>query len=139
LQISKSDGGGPVQAGGQITYTLTYTNSGTQDSAGVVITETLPTSTTFNSAASTAGWHQVGSTTEYTYSVGVLPVGPAQTVIFAVTVDASLPDGVNTITNNAAIADSQGFSGTTTLNTAITAPQEDPQQTIFLPIVLKDN
>ena len=39
-----------------VVYTLSYTNAGTQNATGVVLTETVPANTTFNAGGSTAGW-----------------------------------------------------------------------------------
>ena len=39
LVITKSDGGVSTIPDGMVTYTLTYTNTGTQDATGVIITE----------------------------------------------------------------------------------------------------
>src|SRR5262249_5670319 len=47
LRITKSDSGATVQPSGLITYTLSYTNTGTQAAMGVAITETVPLNTNF--------------------------------------------------------------------------------------------
>ena len=56
LMVTKSDGGATAAPGGTVAYTLSYTNVGTQNATGVVLTETVPANTTFNAGASTAGW-----------------------------------------------------------------------------------
>src|SRR5205085_8529989 len=76
LSISNSDGGSSVAPGATATYTLTYANAGTLGATGVVLTETVPANSTFNSGASTAGWicvpnNNAGSTC--TLAIGALP------------------------------------------------------------------
>ena len=108
LSLSKSDGGASVSAGGTVAYTLTYANAG-GDATGVVITETVPDNTTFDGAASTAGWActpdgSAGSTC--TLAVGAVAgaSGPANAT-FAVDVADPIPPGVIQIANTASIAD----------------------------------
>jgi uncharacterized repeat protein (TIGR01451 family) len=55
--VSKTDGGVIVEPGDTIVYTLTYTNTGSVAATGVVITETVPATTTFVMTASTPGWN----------------------------------------------------------------------------------
>ena len=115
LTLAKSDGGATVAPSGTVSYTLTYANAGTIGANGVAITETVPTNTTFNAGASTAGWsctpnNNAGSTC--TLALGALVAGSGnQTATFAVTVAASLPAGVTQISNSASIAD-DGANGT---------------------------
>lgn len=104
LVITKTDGDTTSVPGGVVVYTLTYSNVGDQDATGVVITETVPTYSTFNAGASSAGWSCIGTTC--TYTVGDLPAGAAaQTTNFAVTVDSTLPSGVDEIYNLTSIDD----------------------------------
>jgi uncharacterized repeat protein (TIGR01451 family) len=115
LSITKSDGGASVAPGGTATYTLTYANAGNRGATGVVLTETVPANSTFNSGASTAGWAcspdgNAGSTC--TLAVGALAAGGGDsTATFAVTVTDPLPAGVSQISNTASIAD-DGVNGT---------------------------
>jgi uncharacterized repeat protein (TIGR01451 family) len=115
LSITKSDGGASVVPGGTVVYTLTYANAGNRGASGVVLTETVPANTTFNSGASTAGWvcvpnNAAGSTC--TLAVGGLVAGGGdQTATFAVTVGTPLPSGVVQISNTASITD-DGANGT---------------------------
>ena len=145
LGISKSDGGLTPAPGQTIAYTLTYSNSGNQTATGVTITETLPANTSFNAAASSAGWSQVGGSTQYTFDAGTLTTNAQQNVTFAVTVDDPLPNGVSSVTNNVSIGD-DGSNGSDANNTdnsdqLVTNIQADPDpdEYIFLPIVIKNN
>jgi uncharacterized repeat protein (TIGR01451 family) len=105
LSISKGDGGATASPGSVIAYTLNYSNTGTVMAAGVIITETLPASTSFNPDQSDPGWEQVGATDRYTYSVGELGPDISDVITFAVMVDGSLPGGLETITNTVEIGD----------------------------------
>ncbi len=51
LNISKTDAPDPVNAGSNITYTISYSNTGGSQATGVVITDTIPANTTFVSAS----------------------------------------------------------------------------------------
>lgn len=108
LAISKDDGGVTVVPGGDISYTLNYSNVGNQDATGVVITETVPLHTTFNPAGTPDPWvclpdNSAGSTC--TLTVGNLVAGDNGMAVFSVTVDSALADGVDTLSNDVSIAD----------------------------------
>src|SRR5262245_13691218 len=45
MTISKTDTPDPVNAGSNITYTLSYSNAGNMNATGVVITDTIPANT----------------------------------------------------------------------------------------------
>ncbi len=111
LQISKTDGGITAQPGDIVTYTLAYANTGNQDATGVVITETVPLYTSFNVAASTAGWtctDGAPSGTTCTFALGTVAASTGGNVKFAVKVDNSLPSGVTKTDNTTVIADDDG-------------------------------
>ena len=85
----------------------------------LVLTETLPANTSFNAAASSAGWSCAGATC--TLNVGNLVAGATRTAIFAVAVDTPLPAGTTQIDNSAAIVDNttganDGASDSTPVN-----------------------
>ncbi len=107
-------------AGQTLSYTIHYSNAGTIGSTGVVVTETVPVNTTYNAAASTAGWTLVSGST-YQFSVGTLNATSATgTLVFAVTVNSSLPNGTNSVSDTVSIADDgvNGADANTLDNTA---------------------
>jgi uncharacterized repeat protein (TIGR01451 family) len=118
LVLDKNDGGVDAQPGTTVVYTLTYSNQGVQDATGVVITDTVPTYTTFNAGASPPGWSCTATTC--TYAVGTLPAatGVSDTVAFAVTVDPAVPANVTEIANLAEIADDGNNSASPIRDTA---------------------
>jgi len=110
LGLTKS-GTALVQSGSVIEYTLSYSNQGYANATGVVVTETVPANTTFNVASSSVGWLQVGSTSQYQYTVGNVDHNASGQIVFVVTADASLPASITGISNTASIAD-DGTNGT---------------------------
>src|SRR5204862_5819481 len=98
LSVTKSDPYASLVRSGSVSYTLTYANGGNRGASGVVLTETVPANTTFNSGASTAGWvctpdNNAGSTC--TLAIGALAAGGGnQTATFAVTVANPVAAGV---------------------------------------------
>ncbi len=108
LFITKDDGGVTVEPGDVVVYTLSYGNTGNQDATGVFITDTVPDHTSFDPAASSAGWscmpdNSAGSLC--TITIGDLDAGDGGSVNFAVIVDNPLPAGVDQIDNLATISD----------------------------------
>ncbi len=109
LQVTKDDGDVTTTPGSSTVYTITYSNTGSQDATGVVITETVPTHTTFDSGNSSGSWvcvpdNSAGSTC--TQNIGNVNAGAAPaSVLFAVTIDTPLPSGVTQINNTVSIAD----------------------------------
>ncbi|MDO9084700.1 MAG: sortase [Anaerolineaceae bacterium] len=109
LTISKTDDGVSAVPGGTIVYEITYDNTGNQTATGVVITETVPDYTTFNTTESETGWicadGAVVASTTCTYTVGTLTVGGGDTILFAVNVINPVPAGVDQIDNLVSITD----------------------------------
>ena len=104
LSVTKTDSSSSTTPGASIVYTLTAANNGTQDATGVVLTETLPDGTTFDSANSSVGWYDIGGG-QFEFIIGNLSAGTSTPVLFAVTVTAPAAAGHDDIVNNASIAD----------------------------------
>ncbi len=116
LAITKTDSPDPVLVGDLLTYVIHVTNAGPDDAANVKVTDTLPSTVTFDSASSGCS-----GTKTVTCSLGTIANGESATLIIRVvpnkkgkvtnqaTVSSSTPDPV--AANNAA-------SATTTVNPA---------------------
>ncbi|HQK12645.1 MAG TPA: hypothetical protein PLJ78_01740, partial [Anaerolineae bacterium] len=116
LTIAKTDHGAIPRPGEVLLYTLAYTNAGNQEAAGVVIAETVPAHTTFDTAASSPGWmcaYGAPAGTPCTYAVGALPASDSGVITFGVRVVNPLPVGVTQTENTASIHD-DGSNGADT-------------------------
>jgi uncharacterized repeat protein (TIGR01451 family) len=108
LQVVKDDGGISAVPGDTVAYTLNFANAGNQGATGAAISETVPTNSSFDAGASTAGWSCADGSpggTLCTLPIGGIPAGVAGSVSFAVRVDDPVAAGVDEIANAAAIAD----------------------------------
>src|SRR5207249_2489017 len=76
LSISKADAPDPVNAGSNITYILSYSNTGNANATGVVITDTIPVNTSFVSATG-GGTLAAGVVT---WNIGPLAIGASGSV-----------------------------------------------------------
>ena len=88
--VSKSASPDPVFVGQPIFYTIAYANDGTAGATNVVITDTVPLSTTYQSCS---GAPCSLSSGVVTWQVGTVTEGSNGTVSFTVIVDSSLPKG----------------------------------------------
>jgi uncharacterized repeat protein (TIGR01451 family) len=93
LDIDKS-AAGTVQAGGLLTYTIVVSNTGNANATGVVVTDTIPISTTFASAS--GDWTLGGGVV--TWTISPLNAGGRLTATFVVTASEALTTG-NEIVN----------------------------------------
>ena len=109
LQINKTDNGITTLPGGDVLYTLVYTNTGTAIATNVRITEVVPTGTTFVAALSTAGWSCADGAAAGTTCVWVAGTvndrGGSGQIAFAVQVDQPLAAGLLVISNTVSIGD----------------------------------
>src|SRR5439155_367266 len=86
LAVSASDAPDPVVAGGTITYTLSYSNTGNSGATGVILADTIPVNTTFVSATG-GGSLSAGVVT---WSIGSLAAGGSGSVQIVVRVASPL-------------------------------------------------
>jgi autotransporter-associated beta strand protein len=127
LGVSVTEGNVSAVAGQPLQYTINYRNAGIMASGGtatgvnaasVVLTETVPANTSFNSANSTPGWiHGSGST--YTFSVGSLAAGDTGSVVFAVSVNSPLSPSIPTLSDTVSITDAASDSANSSRLTPI--------------------
>src|SRR3989442_1494269 len=89
LAVSATDAADPVAAGGTITYTLAYANTGNSGATGVVLSDTVPVNTTFVSATG-GGALSAGVVT---WSIGALAAGGSGSVQLVVRVNSPLANG----------------------------------------------
>jgi uncharacterized repeat protein (TIGR01451 family) len=98
ISVTKTDSPDPVLAGQQLTYNLTVGNSGPRAATGVQLTDTLPSSVTFESATPSQGTcSQTGVTVSC--SLGTVSNGANATVEIKVR-----PQTTGSITNTATVA-----------------------------------
>lgn len=107
LNITKTDYVDTAAPGDTLIYDLTISNIGERDATGVVVTETVPQGTTFNSASSSAGWSctTTAGVTTCEYTIGALAASASVTIQFAVTVNDPLGATITSILNTATVAD----------------------------------
>src|SRR5437773_2683207 len=108
LNISKTDAPDPVNAGSNITYTISYSNTGNMNATGVVISDTVPANTSFVSATG-GGTLAAGVVT---WNIGALAAGASTSVQLVVAVASPLANGT-VITNGTYSIDSNETAPTT--------------------------
>lgn len=123
LKLSKIASPSPVQAGGLLTYTLTASNDSAAAVTNVLITDTVPLSTTFFTA--TGPFAGPDASGVVTWSLGTLNANTASSVVMVVQVDNTTPVGA-LIANTAWITSAEGLTGTATTFTPVNVQMVDP-------------
>jgi uncharacterized repeat protein (TIGR01451 family) len=108
LSVAKDDGRGRVAPGDVLTYTLTVRNTGTQDAAAVMVTDTLPAHTEFVGASAGYTFEPIAGTVSW--PAFALGAGDLVTRTVTVELDDALPSGVDAITNTAVAVGDGGVS-----------------------------
>ncbi len=134
LSVSMTDGNVVPVAMGVVPYTINYDNAGSivngtgVNATGVVLTETVQANTTADLANSTPGWTLVsgsgGAGSVYTFSVGNLNAGVSGSVVFSVDLNALIPTGTTTVSNDISITDAAADTASATRTTPIPPPAE---------------
>ena len=99
LSITKMVDKATASPGEHLLYTLSYSNTGSGDATGVVISDTLPANTTFVSA--TGGGVYATTTNTVTWDIGTVSHGSTGSVTFTVQLDAVFPNGTTNVVNSA--------------------------------------
>ena len=117
LSITKTPSASPVLAGTDLTYTLTIHNAGPADAVNTVVSDPLPSGTTFVSA--TGGGVASGGTV--TWNLGMVATGATTAVTVTVHVDiARTLDLSNTATVTSDTSDPDGSNNAATAVTPVT-------------------
>ncbi|PPK63070.1 DUF11 domain-containing protein [Actinokineospora auranticolor] len=113
----------PSQNAGQtVNYTISATNQGPNNATGVVLTDTLPAGTTFESASPPAGGTCTPSGQKVTCSVGAVANGATVSVPVVARINADSAGGVviNSVTVSASTADDVTVNNTATAPVTVT-------------------
>jgi uncharacterized repeat protein (TIGR01451 family) len=134
LSLLKKPSVGTVKPSNTLVYTLTFSNSGTDEATGVVLEDHLPPDVTFVSA-SNQGSHSNGVVT---WDIGTLAAGANGSVTVMVSVNSPLPNG--TILHNSASLHSNEVQNVTPPVTDVTvssapvlAISKKPSKTVASP------
>ncbi|HEX9636809.1 MAG TPA: DUF11 domain-containing protein [Acidobacteriota bacterium] len=124
LMVTKSDDPDPVVAGENITYTVTVTNNGPAAAVNAMLSDAIPSGTTFVSATTPMGWTRtdsvpVGGTGTLTFTNPSLANAEVSVFTIVVNVNASAADGgmitnMATATSDTADANTGNNTGTAT-------------------------
>ena len=106
LRITKSDSPDPVSTGGNITYSISASNSGPSGATSLTLSDVVPPNTTFVSLTLAAGWScstpAVGGTGTVSCTIASLAAGASASFTLVVKVNAGTPN-TTVITNTSAI------------------------------------
>ncbi|GLF96031.1 beta strand repeat-containing protein [Streptomyces yaizuensis] len=116
LAVTKS-GPASVSAGGQVSYTITVTNNGPDDSTGWTVTDPIPAGLT-NAATTTAGCSVSAGT--LTCTGGALAVGGSTTITLTGTASPNATSITNTATVDGNDPDPDPGNNSDTTNTTVT-------------------
>ena len=129
IAVTKTDSPDPVQAGNNITYTVTLTNNGPAVANAVTLSDPIPANTTFVSTTTPVGWTRndstaVGATGTLMFSKATMANAEAATFTIVVNVNSGTSSGT-TISNTATGATTSpnptandAATATTTVNTS---------------------
>lgn len=125
LEISKVGLPAEVTAGGLLTYTISFTNSGNANATNLLISDTFPTSTTFNSETVPLGVVSTSTLEGRQWGVDFL-AGEGGSGFFVVTLNVLSPQAPGTLlTNTVSISSSEALTPVLAIatNTITSTPQ----------------
>ncbi|MEX2140377.1 MAG: putative Ig domain-containing protein, partial [Pirellulales bacterium] len=133
LVLTKTDSVESVNAGQDLTYTITVTNAGMVEGVNALLSDVLPSGTTFQSFTVPAGWTPstpaVGSGGTVTATTPSLAGGDTATFTLVVKVDRGLADGTtlsNTATVTSQTPEFNDDNNSATVETFVTVPPNEP-------------
>lgn len=126
LLLLKMDAPDPVRAGTAITYTLQMENSGSLPLTGVVLSDVLPSETSY--LADDSGGVVLAGGSQVEWAIGALAAGETKTVFLTVLTDPSLAQG-HIIENTASVRTNE--TGAHTVRTVTTVNARTAGQVAF--------
>ncbi len=129
LSITKGDSPDPVETGTNITYTINVTNNGLDTAHDVVVTDNLPSETTFVSCSSTDGGVCGGTGNNRTVTFSSLPNGESATITLVATVNCDVANNT-VITNEASVDATTGDPDTGNNSQSTTSTASNPAPVI---------
>jgi uncharacterized repeat protein (TIGR01451 family) len=131
LSLLKAVSQHKVGPGGDLTYALQLTNTGSSEAINPMVSDTLPAGTTALSSTAPAGWTAtLGPTT--TFTAPVLAAGATASFSITVSVGSSVPVGTGLFDTGSASSDDSPTVGSNTVSTVVTA---EPLVVSVFPIV----
>ena len=112
LSITKTAEPVAVHTGGLLTYTLTVSNAGKGDATGLVVSDTVPLSTTYQSCGGGDLCGPNSGNSVVTWTVASLPAGEQVPVIFTVQVNGDVVSGTTILNQTYDVTCTQGLTGT---------------------------
>jgi uncharacterized repeat protein (TIGR01451 family) len=138
LSITKTAGPPPYTTGKPVTYTIVVSNAGPGAATNVVVTDTIPVGTTFNSATPTQG--SCSGTSTVTCNLGTLANGASATISLTITLSANPGPVSNTasVTSNNPDPNPVNSAGTAIIQAALAfdIPAASPFALLLLGIAL---
>ncbi len=112
LSITKTAEPEAVHTGGLLTYTLTVSNAGLGDAIALVISDTVPLSTTYQSCGSGDSCGYSSGSGVVTWTLASVLAGGQNTVIFTARVGGDVVFGTIVLNQTYDVAGAQGFTAT---------------------------
>lgn len=131
LSLSKSDSPDPIVTGSNVTYTVTVTNGGPNPAQNVVVSDDLPSQTTFVSCNSTGGGICGGTGNNRTVTFTSLAPGASVTITLVGTVNCPVANGT-IISNTASVTSDTSDPDNANNSETITTTASNPPPIITL-------